>query len=51
MKLGNLRTLSRKAADLWRNSDGSWTARIFEQTFSGTYEACTAWLRNQGEAY
>lgn len=38
-----------KSVDLYRNSDGTWTARIFEQTFRGTREQCVAWLRMNGE--
>jgi hypothetical protein len=38
-----------KAVDMWRNADGTYTARIFSQTFTGTYEECWAWLRNNGE--
>jgi hypothetical protein len=38
-----------KAVDLWKNPDGTWTARIFSQTFSGTYEQCVDWLRGNGE--
>ena len=39
-----------RAVDLSPNPDGSWSARIFELTFTGTYEACLAWLRSNGEA-
>lgn len=39
-----------KSVDLWRNPDGTWTARIFAQTFSGTREECVAWLRTNGES-
>lgn len=38
-----------KAVDLYRNPDGTWTARIFSQTFTGTYEECMGWLRANGE--
>lgn len=38
-----------KSVDLWRNPDGSWTARIFSVTFTGTREACLTWLRANGE--
>jgi hypothetical protein len=38
-----------KAVDLWRNADGSWTARIFDQTFTGTEQECRNWLRYNGE--
>lgn len=38
-----------KSVDLYQNSDGTWTARIFSQTFQGTYEQCAAWLRMNGE--
>jgi hypothetical protein len=46
-----LETLTMKAVDVWLNSDGSWTARIFSQTFTGTHEECVAWLRASGEQY
>jgi hypothetical protein len=36
--------------DLWRNPDGTWTARIYSQEFRGTYEECRRWLRNNGES-
>jgi hypothetical protein len=40
-----------RAVDLHRNSDGSWTARIFDQTYTAkTREECEQWLRNQGES-
>lgn len=39
-----------KSVDLYRNADGTWTARIFDLTYSGTREACVQWLRNQGES-
>lgn len=38
-----------KAVDLYRNNDGTWTARIFDQTFRGSYDECVAWLRMNGE--
>ena len=38
-----------KAVELSQNPDGSWTARIFSQTFTGTREQCVAWLRANGE--
>jgi hypothetical protein len=38
-----------KAVDLWQNPDGTWTARIFSQTFTGTREECDRWLRCNGE--
>lgn len=39
-----------KAVELIDNSNGTWTARIFRQTFTGTYAECTAWLQAQGES-
>jgi hypothetical protein len=36
--------------ELSRNNDGTWTARVFSQCFSGTYEECVRWLRMNGEA-
>jgi hypothetical protein len=38
-----------RAVDLYRNADGTWTARIFSQTYTGTREACVAWLCANGE--
>ena len=38
------------SVDLYQNSDGTWTARIFNQTYSGTYEQCVNWLRWNGES-
>jgi hypothetical protein len=38
-----------KAIDLWQNDDCTWTVRLFRQVFTGTWEACVAWLRAQGE--
>ena len=38
-----------KAVDLWNNNDGTWTARIFSQTFPGTEEECKRWLKMNGE--
>ena len=40
-----------KAVDLWQNANGTWTARIYAQTYSGTYDQCVAWLRNNGEQW
>lgn len=40
-----------KAVDLYRNGDGSWTARIFQTEFTGTREQCVAWLRANGEEW
>lgn len=38
-----------KAVDLFQNSDGTWTARIYTNSyFTGTREQCVAWLRLQG---
>ena len=34
-----------KAVELTRNPDGTWTARIYSITFTGTYEACCEWIR------
>lgn len=39
-----------KPVDLNQNSDGSWTARIYEQTFTGTREECVLWIRWNGES-
>lgn len=38
-----------KAVDLQNNHNGTWTARIFAQTFTGTYDECVSWLRMNGE--
>lgn len=38
-----------KAVDLWQNPDGTWTARIFDMTFTGTREECENWLYMNGE--
>lgn len=40
-----------KSVDLTLNSDGSYTARIYDTTYTGTYEACVQWLRNNGEQW
>lgn len=37
------------ATNLERNADGTWTARIFSSSFTGTYNECLAWLRANGE--
>jgi hypothetical protein len=39
-----------KAVDIYQNSDGTWTARIFNlsRTFK-TYGEAMAWLQSQGE--
>lgn len=39
----------RKAVELTDNGDGTWTARIYSTTYTGTYAECVAWLRNNGE--
>jgi len=33
-----------KAVDLWQNPDGTWTARIYDTTYTGTREECLAWI-------
>ena len=38
-----------KAVDLYKNADGTWTARIYSQRFVGTYDECRQWLRANGE--
>jgi hypothetical protein len=39
-----------KAVDITRNADGTYTARIYHNSFfAGTYAECVAWLRSQGE--
>jgi hypothetical protein len=39
-----------KSVDLWQNQDGTWTARIFDHTFTAkTREECVRWIHNQGE--
>lgn len=38
-----------RAVDLSRNADGTWTARIYGTSYTGTREACLAWLRAHGE--
>lgn len=38
-----------KSVDLWQNSDGTWTARIFDTTYTGSREQCIDWLRANGE--
>lgn len=37
------------AVALWPNGDGTWTARIFSQTFTGTRQECVDWVRANGE--
>lgn len=37
-----------KAVDYWQNADGTWTGRIFSQTYNGTREQVSAWLRANG---
>lgn len=39
-----------KSVDIWENADGTWTARIFSTTFSGSKSECESWLRNNGES-
>jgi hypothetical protein len=34
-----------KAADLFRNADGTWTAKLYGVRFVGTYLQATNWLR------
>ncbi len=38
-----------KSVDLWQNADGTWTARIYSTTFTGTYAGCVDWLRGNNE--
>jgi hypothetical protein len=38
-----------KAVDYYQNADGTWTARIFSASFTGTYEQCIAWIQANGE--
>lgn len=38
-----------KPVEIYQNSDGTWTARIYSQTFTGTREQCVNWLLNNGE--
>lgn len=38
-----------KPVSLSRNPDGTWTARIYSTTYSGSYAECVAWLRAHGE--
>ena len=38
-----------KPVEITRNADGSYTARIYSTTYTGTYEQCVAWLRAHGE--
>jgi len=39
-----------KSVDLYQNGDGTWTARIFSQTFTAkTRQECVTWLQNNGE--
>lgn len=33
-----------KSVDYWQNIDGTWTGRIFEQTYTGTYAQVMSWL-------
>lgn len=40
----------RKAVSLSQNPDGTWTARIFSTTFTGTYDECQGWLQANGES-
>ncbi|VTU00976.1 unnamed protein product [Gemmataceae bacterium] len=39
----------RRAVSLTSNEDGTWTARIYSTTFTGTYDACVSWLWANGE--
>jgi hypothetical protein len=41
----------RKAVELTRNDDGTWTARIFSVCYTGTYEECVQWIRCNGEEW
>lgn len=38
-----------KAVSLDQNPDGTWTARIFSQTFTGSYQECRNWLEWNNE--
>ena len=38
-----------KSVELTDNHDGTWTARIFSITYTGTREECVAWIRGNGE--
>lgn len=38
-----------KSVSLTNNHDGTWTARIYFSSFTGTYERCVEWLNAHGE--
>ena len=38
------------AVSLTRNDDGTWTATIFSQRYTGTYDECVDWLWANGES-
>lgn len=40
----------RKMVEITQNEDGTYTARIFSQTFTGTLEQCREWLWANGES-
>ena len=40
-----------KPVDLTQNADGTWTARIYHTTYTGTRERCLAWLHAHGESW
>jgi hypothetical protein len=39
-----------KSVELSRNADGTWTARIYSTAYTGSYQQCVDWLRNNGES-
>jgi hypothetical protein len=39
-----------RPVEITDNRDGTWTARIYNQSFTGTYEQCANWLRWNGES-
>jgi hypothetical protein len=41
----------RKSVDLTENGDGTWTARIYGTTYTGTRAQCVAWLHANGEQW
>jgi hypothetical protein len=40
-----------KAVAIDKNPDGTYTARIFSSTFTGTYSQCVAWIHANNEQW
>jgi hypothetical protein len=38
-----------KIVDLYQNADGTWPARLYSSTLTGTLDECRNWLRANGE--